>query len=173
MFKFFHAYGILLLILLVSITILGGCGTTDKMDFYDNTENTSLSEKVNTISLNSKEDVVREALGEPDFVEETEKPKSTYLIYGKDKENRDIEFQLVAGKVNRYFFSSNTYKTTKGIMKGNSKEDVLQAYGESYYERNDSGAKVIGYFDKTKKVNIEFSFNDSEVVEGIMVSEIN
>ena len=50
-------------------------------------------------------------------------------------------------------------------------EDVIQAYGGNYYEREDSGARIIGYFDKTQKVNMEFSFN--ETIEGIIVSKIN
>lgn len=171
MFGFFRMYRFTLSILLLSIIVLSGCGTTNKMDFYENTDSTSLSEEVNTISLNSTEDKIKEILGEPDFVEEVEKSKSTYLIYGKDRDNSDIEFQIVNGQVASYFFSSNTYKTSKKITKGSSKEDVIQEYGENYYERDDSGAKIMGYFDKNQKVNMEFSFN--ETIEGIIISKIN
>ncbi|WP_407406235.1 hypothetical protein, partial [Peribacillus sp.] len=153
MFGFFRMYRFTLSILLLSIIVLCGCGTTNKMDFYENTDSTSLSEEVNTISLNSTEDKIKEVLGEPDFVEEVEKSKSTYLIYGKDRDNSDIEFQIVNGQVASYFFSNNTYKTSKKITKGSSKEDVIQEYGENYYERDDSGAKIMGYFDKNQKVN--------------------
>ncbi|MFJ7848624.1 hypothetical protein ACIQZM_00710 [Peribacillus sp. NPDC097206] len=171
MFGFFRMYRFTLSILLLSIIVLSGCGTTNKMDFYENTDSTSLSEEVNTISLNSTEDKIKEVLGEPDFVEEVEKSKSTYLIYGKDRDNSDIEFQIVNGQVASYFFSNNTYKTSKKITKGSSKEDVIQEYGENYYERDDSGAKIMGYFDKNQKVNMEFSFN--ETIEGIIISKIN
>ncbi|MFJ7677125.1 hypothetical protein ACIQXQ_03660 [Peribacillus sp. NPDC097198] len=171
MFGFFRMYRFTLSILLLSIIVLSGCGTTNKMDFYENTDSTSLSEEVNTISLNSTEDKIKEILGEPDFVEEVEKSKSTYLIYGKDRDNSDIEFQIVNGQVASYFFSNNTYKTSKKITKGSSKEDVIQEYGENYYERDDSGAKIMGYFDKNQKVNMEFSFN--ETIEGIIISKIN
>ena len=107
MFGFFRMYRFTLSILLLSIIVLSGCGTTNKMNFYENTDSTSLSEEVNTISLNSTEDKIKDVLGESDFVEEVEKSKSTYLIYGKDRKNSDIEFKIVNGQVASYFFSSN------------------------------------------------------------------
>ena len=110
MFEFSRKYRFKLSILLLSMIVLGGCGTTNKMNFYDKTDSTSLSEEVNTISLNSTEDKIKEVLGEPDFVKEVEKSKSTYFIYGKDRENSDIEFQIVDGQVDSYFFQTINIK---------------------------------------------------------------
>ncbi|MGR9522437.1 hypothetical protein ACSS31_01230 [Priestia megaterium] len=61
----------------------------------------------------------------------------------------------------------------KGIHTGDSKKDVIRAYGENYYERKDTGATIIGYFDKTHKLNIEFSLDDNSKVGGILVQKIN
>ncbi|OIJ14410.1 hypothetical protein BKP37_08695 [Anaerobacillus alkalilacustris] len=163
MFKFFLKYKVSL-VLVIFFVILTGCGTTDRMEFYDNTESTTLSEEVNSISLDSQEDKVRQAFGDPDSVREVENNNSKYLEYN------DIEFQIVNDKVVRYFYTNNKFKTQKGIELGSSKENVIHAYGENYYEREDTGQKIIGYFDKTKKVNIEFGF--SEYLDSVMVSKI-
>jgi hypothetical protein len=37
----------------------------------------------------------------------------------------------------------------------------------------DTGATIIGYFDKTHKLNIEFSLDDKDEVGGILVQKIN
>lgn len=161
MFKVFFKYKVLL-ILIISLT---GCGTTDKMEFYDDTKSTTLSEEVNSISLDSQEAKVRQTFGKPDSVREVENNDSNYLVYD------DIEFQITNDKVVRYFYTNNKYKTKKGMELGSSKEDVIHAYGENYYVREDTGTEIIGYFDKRKKVNIEFGF--SEDLDSVMVSKID
>ncbi len=168
---FFKGKGILLFLLSLLLTILTGCGTMDKMEFYDDTKSTKLSEKVNGISLGITENEVREKLGKPDFIEKSEDKTFSNLIYGQDKEKPEIELQVSDGKVHRYFLVSDKYSSLKGITKGDSKENIITKYGENYYQRDETGLKVIGYFDKENKVNIEFSLDDT--VEGIMVSKIN
>lgn len=63
------------------------------------------------------------------------------------------------------------YITQKGIKLGSSKKEVIDVYGENYYEREDTGEEIIGYFDKTKKVNIEFAFRDD--LDLVMVYKID
>ncbi len=65
--------------------------------------------------------------------------------------------------------SSSKYTLSKGITIGNSKTDVMNAYGKNYYERTDTGANIIGYFDKVNNINIEFGMSDNKV-NGIIVS---
>lgn len=172
MFKYFYKGKFILLILSsVLIALLFGCGTVDKMEFYGDTKSTELSEEVNGISLGVTEDKVKEVLGKPDFIEKSEDKMFTNLIYGRDQEEPEIELQISNGKVNRYFFYSDKYSAIKGITKGDSKKDIIKKYGESYYQRDETGLKIMGYFDKKRKVNIEFSLADH--VKGIMVSKID
>ncbi|RAS71679.1 hypothetical protein [Priestia endophytica] len=172
MFKYFYKGKFILLILSsLLVAILFGCGTVDKMEFYDDTKSTELSEEVNGISLDATEDKVKEVLGKPDFIEKSEDKMFNNLIYGRDKEKPEIELQISDGKLNRYFFYSDKYSATKGITKGDPKKEIIKKYGESYYQRNETGLKIIGYFDKKRKINIEFSLADH--VEGIMVSKID
>lgn len=166
-----YKYTIFLSLLLFAL-ILSGCGTKNKMDFYDKTPSIDLSkEKIGTVSIGSKEIEVKNEFGEPDFIENIKDPNSTHLIYGKDKKNSDLKFKIVEGIVDRYLLSSKEYETEKKISSGSSKEDVIEAYGDNYYERTDTGADVIGYFDKTNKINIEFTFNKNVV--GILISDVN
>ncbi|MDT3763557.1 hypothetical protein [Priestia filamentosa] len=172
MFKYFYKGKFILLILSsLLVAILFGCGTVDKMEYYDDTKSTELSEEVNGISLDATEDKVKEVLGKPDFIEKSEDKMFNNLIYGRDKEKPEIELQISDGKVSRYFFYSDKYSATKGITKGASKKEIIKNYGKSYYQRDETGLKIIGYFDKKRKVNIEFSLTDH--VEGIMVSKID
>ncbi|MED4074150.1 hypothetical protein [Priestia endophytica] len=172
MFNFFYKSKVTLLILLsLLIIVLAGCGTVDKMKFYEETKSTDLSEEIDGISLGVSEDKVKELLGKPSFTEKSEDKKFTNLIYGQSKKSPEIELQVSKGKISRYFFSSEKYSSTQGITVGDSKEDVIKKYGENYYQRDETGSKIIGYFDKNKKVNIEFSLEDA--VEGIMVSKID
>lgn len=172
MFKPRYTYLLLFLGLLFFTTILSGC-TQNKMDYYNETPSTDLSkEKVGTISIGSKEQNVLNEFGEPDFTEKIQRPQSTYLVYGKNRNNYDLDFRIVGGRVVRYFISSKKYKTEKKISIDSSKEDVIQAYGDNYYERTDTGSDVIGYFDKKNKINIEFSFDKFNKVIGIIVSKV-
>ena len=156
------------------VLLLVGCDPSakDKMEFYDTALSIHLSdEKMESASINSRENEVKAVFGKPDFIDEIEKPKSTYYIYGKNETNDDIDFLFVNGEVKRYFISSGKYSTSKGISEGSSKKDVIKAYGENFYERTDSGATIIGYFDKENKVNIEFGMSNDKV-DGIIVTEI-
>ena len=160
--------------LFLFVLILVGCDSSfkDKMEFYDSTLSINLSdEKMKSISINSSENDVEAVFGKPDFIDKIEKPKSTYYIYGKNETNYDIDFLFVNGEVKRYFISSGKYRTSKGISEGSSKKDVIKAYGENSYERTDSGATIIGYFDKENKINIEFGMSNDKV-DGIIVAEI-
>lgn len=150
--------------------ILAGCdpSTKDKMEFYSQTKTTDLSkENIRSISIHSSEKKVAEEFGKPDSIENIEMPKSSYYLYGKI----NVEFRVVNGKVTRYLLSSKKYSTSKGITVGSRKEDVIKAYGDHFYERNDTCAAIVGYFDKANKINIEFGLNHGQVA-GIAVSEL-
>ncbi|KML31784.1 MULTISPECIES: hypothetical protein [Priestia] len=148
---------------------------TPKEKYYSSTKSTNLElENVKSVSIgSSKYDVASFLKKKPKFIEVTEKPPYTTYIYGESTEKYDVEFKIVDNKVSRYDFISSKYGTEKGIHTGDSKKDVIMAYGENYYEREDTGATIIGYFDKTHKLNIEFSLDDKDKVGGILVQKIN
>ncbi|MDE8674852.1 hypothetical protein C1N83_19800 [Priestia aryabhattai] len=147
---------------------------TPKEKYYSSTKSTNLElENVKSVSIGSSKYDVASFLKKPKFIEVTEKPPYTTYIYGESTEKYDVEFKIVDNKVSRYDFISSKYGTEKGIHTGDSKKDVIMAYGENYYEREDTGATIIGYFDKTHKLNIEFSLDDKDKVGGILVQKIN
>lgn len=161
--------------LFLFVFFIGGCDPSSKnrMEFYDRTASIELSdENIKSISIHSSKNKVIEMFGKPDFVDPVEQPKSSYYIYGKDETNHDVEFRLVSGEVKSYFIASGKYTTSKGISKGSNKKDVMKAYGDHFYERTDTGANIIGYFDKVHKMNIEFGISNNQVA-GIIVSEMN
>ena len=47
---------------------------------------------------------------------------------------------------------------------GDTKENVIQAYGENFYERVESGLVTIGYFDKENRINLEIGFKENKAV---------
>ncbi len=157
---------------LVSCTILiGGCGSKEKMDFYEQTKSTDLSDvTIDTLTLNAKETQVKEVLGEPDFTETVEEPPSTYYIYGEDEKLYDLDIRLVDGKAKRYFLAKNIVHSDLGDLIGKSEQAVFQTFGDEYYKRMDTGTNVIGYIDKQNKINMEFTVD--ETVTGIILSEV-
>jgi hypothetical protein len=159
------------------LLLLASCdpSSTPKEKYYSSTKSTNLQlENVKSVSIgSSKYDVASCLKKKPKFIEVTEQPPYTTYIYGESTEKYDVEFKIVNNKVSRYDLLSNKYGTEKGIHTGDSKKDVIRAYGENYYEREDTGATIIGYFDKTHKLNIEFSLDDKDEVGGILVQKIN
>lgn len=97
--------------------------------------------------------------------------------YGKKTEqSRDVEnydyFQLsngieVAvnkkGKITRFIITDSGLETAKGIKIGDTKKDVIQAYGDNYYFRIEQGLDIIGYIDKKRNISIEFWIADNKV----------
>ena len=145
---------------LMGLLFLMGCDplAESKKDFYTSTESINLSEEnVNSIILNSTENDVIEAFGKPLSVSEVTKPKSKYLTYN------GIEFEMTEDKVNRFYFNTK-YRTAKGITVGDTKDDVIQAYGKNFYERVESGQDTIGYFDKDNRINLEIGFKENKIV---------
>ena len=142
------------------LLFLTGCDplSKSKMEFYNNTESINLSEEnVSSIKINSTTNDVTGILGKPDKVNIVANPTSKYLIY------EGIEFGMIDDKVFRYHFNNN-YQTSKGITVSDTKEDVIQAYGEDFYERVESGLDIIGYFDKVNMINLELGFQENKTV---------
>lgn len=111
-------------------------------------------------------------LGKPESIELIEQPKTTNYKYGKKKKVYDIEIKINKGKVTGYSLYTNKYKTTKGIQIGSKKSEVIKAYGKNYYEREETGGKTLGYFDKNKDFNIEFA-TDNNKVSAILAQKFN
>ncbi|GAA5416853.1 hypothetical protein Pryu01_01892 [Paraliobacillus ryukyuensis] len=158
-----------IIIKLFSLILLVSCGSVNKMNFYEQTSSTELNEEVNTIKIGSSELEVKEVLGEPDSTEEIE--NGTQLIYG-DSTDSNLEFQIEKGTIQRYFFSDEQYNKNKNVAIGSTRQDIITKYGENYYTRDDSGTEVLGYFDKYKGIDIEFSLDEGKII-GIEVSKIN
>ncbi|SFJ31202.1 hypothetical protein SAMN04487936_101626 [Halobacillus dabanensis] len=154
----------------IMFLILIGCDPLAKetMDFYESTESIDLSdENIHSISINSSEGDVINTFGKPNEVEKIEDTKSKYLSYD------GVEFGVEDEEVIRFFIrrtheSSTIYQTAKEIKIGDTKEKVMKEYGENYYERVESGLDTVGYFDKGNRINIEFGFNENEVIAVII-----
>lgn len=54
-------------------------------------------------------------------------------------------------------------RTASGIHVAFSAEDVIEAYGSSYYKRGEQGADIIGYVDKINHGSLEFWLQDHKV----------
>jgi len=97
--------------------------------------------------------------------------------YGKELEkSRDVEnydyFELTngievavdkKGKITRFIITERGLETAKGIKIGDTKEDIIKAYGDNYYFRVEQGANIIGYVDKERERSLEFWLFDNEV----------
>lgn len=155
----------ILIFIAVIFIFLTGCDpfSENKMDFYDSVISVDLSkENVNSITLNSKEKDIINIFGSPNDV--TEKENVKYLIYDR------IEFAIIKHQVNRYYFNEE-HQTAKGIKIDDDAAEAINTYGENYYERFEQGARIIGYFDKEKNMNIEFICYENRVA-GVILEKI-
>ncbi|BAU27939.1 hypothetical protein DFP93_10114 [Aneurinibacillus soli] len=59
--------------------------------------------------------------------------------------------------------SDKSMKTAKGIGIGNEKEEVISAYGPSFYTREEFGLPIIGYIDKTNHRTLEFWLSGNNI----------
>ncbi|WP_313638670.1 hypothetical protein [Paenibacillus sp.] len=60
-------------------------------------------------------------------------------------------------------YSDHTMRTARGIHVASSADDVIEAYGSSYYKRGEQGADIIGYVDKINHRSLEFWLQDHKV----------
>lgn len=67
------------------------------------------------------------------------------------------------GKITRFIITDSSLETAKGIKIGDTKKDVIQAYGDNYYFRIEQGLDIIGYVDKKRNISIEFWLADNKV----------
>ncbi len=140
------------------------------MEFFDKTKSIDLGqENIQTISLGSKKGDVIRTLGKPDSIEKVEDPKSEHLIYDDGKGT--VEFQINKDIVTRIYNTSESYQTAKAVSVHSTLQEISLAYGTSYYERLDTGSKVIGYFDKKNGINIEF-ITHNQVVKGVLITNM-
>lgn len=154
--------------LLLLICVITGCdpSTTPKGDYYTSTQSTNLSqESIEQIHIGSNKYNVTKMFGKPTSIELVSQPKSEYYSYGKSKDNYDLDFRIVKNAVVGYTLYTDKYGTAKGIRIGSSKTDVINSYGENYYKRDDTGAKIYGYFDKSNKLNLEFATEGNKVID--------
>lgn len=154
-----------LLLMVIGMSTACDLSSENKSSFYESTNSTSLGdEDIQSIALNSTETDVFNVFGEPDFKDEVESPKSMHYIYGKEQSRFDVDFLLMNDKVTRYHIGSTKYKTIRNITLNSPKEDIISAYGKNFYTRSDTGAEVIGYFDKVNDTNLEFGFSKNKVI---------
>lgn len=61
-----------------------------------------------------------------------------------------------------------TSKTGKGLKIGDSISEVIQKYGENYYEYTVQGVQTIGYIDHRNRLKIDFWYVDGKVITIIL-----
>lgn len=80
-------------------------------------------------------------------------------------ENIEVATEKNGKKIIRFVVNDKNIESYKGVKIGDSKERVVDLYGDNYYERLEQGTNIIGYVDKNKKTSIEFwlGINDEVV----------
>ncbi len=93
--------------------------------------------------------------------------ESASIISGKE---RGKIVRLIIGKVEEGV-KKNGLKTSKGIMIGSTKHDVVVLYGSSYYKRIEQGANIIGYVDRKHRVKLELWLDENGKVAEIRLDD--
>lgn len=156
---------LLMQLMLLSWIVLGcDVSAQSNVDFFTETSSIDLSEEtVNQVALGDSEVKVEVAFGQPEKIVEADNAQSKQYIYD------GIVVTINEGYVRRYVID-DTYPTGQGVRMGDHKTSVINNYGEHYYERIETGAEIVGYFDKRNQINVEFAFNADQLI-GVTTSQ--
>ncbi|AFS78477.1 hypothetical protein Curi_c14670 [Gottschalkia acidurici 9a] len=158
--KYYRNYIIIFLIIIGTVIVFREIN----IDKYKKIKSTNLSkENINGVYLMQKYDAIKieNIFGEL-FSKSEDKDYSNY-IYSPvslkvDRDNNIIGIYTV--KID------TSLKTTKGITKGISSEDVEKAYGNNFLKKEysdfmgSSDGYFITYADKNNKIRLSFEFNE-------------
>lgn len=92
------------------------------------------------------------------------------IINGKNK--GDIIRSIIKEAEGGVMTKTNL-KTSKGIVVGSTKQDVIASYGLSYYNRREQGVNIVGYVDHKLDATIEFWLEEDEKVAVIRLEDTN
>lgn len=157
-----------LAVMLIAMSImLGACGGEQgdavldlNADFKD-VQSTDLSKETGGLPrLDVTEQEVRAARGEP-LQERTTDRGGHVFIY------EDYEYSFVEEK--HVGYSVNKGTTEKGVGVGDSRETVIQKYGEHYAERQAEEVSFLGYMDKERGLVLDFLLADGKVEKASMM----
>jgi len=133
-----------------------GCSRQDSFKSVDNTDLSS--ESIANIRLDQ--------IIDEDFKNRFGELKDLHnAVYDYYELNNGIEIASKNNKIIRIILSTNEYKTIKGITIGNEIDDIMDLYGREFYQREEQGTKIIGYYDKKSNVTIEFWTYDNKIAQ--------
>lgn len=164
----------LLLLILIVFLVVTGCGNyVSREEAVKEVKSTDLSnENIDGIMLGMviTEDEFIEEHGQflvhPDNDDRTSNaPEKHYDLYWNEEliirvDNETRKILMVAPLENNTIAS-----TMNGVTIGTSLEDVIDLYGEDYYEYKDSGQTLneVGYVDHDNNIRISFIHYDDKV----------
>ncbi|MFD2638212.1 hypothetical protein [Piscibacillus salipiscarius] len=133
-------------------------------DYLQEVSTTVLSsENVESITLYSTESDVLRIFGKPEKIHKTKNPISSYYKYA------GLEIGINNQQVFRYIITDN-YTTQHGIKVGDSKEHVIDIYGNNYYKKTESGSFIMGYIDYENNIILEIALNKDCVI-GMLIKK--
>lgn len=149
-------YLILLVVLMVVLVIGKSCDINFSRSYHHRfTKTTDLSmENVNGIHLGDRIDDkdVEEEYGK---ISDLSRDNIMHDYYFLSK-MIEVVTEKNDKEIIRFVVNDKDIETSKGIKIGDSREKVIDTYGENYYYRLEQGTDIIGYVDKDMKISIEF-----------------
>ncbi|MGL5327720.1 MAG: hypothetical protein ACRDD7_00535 [Peptostreptococcaceae bacterium] len=127
------------------------CKTTNLSE--ENIDGIYLGEKINDNKVESKYGKISEFSHD----------NILYDYYFLSKEI-EIATEKNDKKIIRFVVNDKNIKSKKGIKIGDTKDKIIEVYGENFYKRLEQGTNIIGYVDKQKNISIEFWLDENEKV---------
>jgi hypothetical protein len=151
-------------VLLLSL-LLFGC---DRSFYFKNTESTDLSqEELDGLRLHQN-------INDEWFIRKYGKQTN------KSSDNEFYNYYLLSngleiattddGEIVRIM--GHIQQTHRGITFGDSKNDVIEAYGENFYHRIEQGTDIIGYIDWEINATLEFWLDHEEKIVEIRFDDV-
>ena len=67
-------------------------------------------------------------------------------------------------KIIRFVINDKDTASERNIKIGDSKKEIIKAYGNNYYKRVEQGTNIIGYTDRKNKTSLEFWMYEEKVI---------
>lgn len=154
------------ILLMIGLWIMGAIPPDSRSYHHTFTKSTDLSnENIDGLYLGERfnSEKVKSKYGE---IHMQSSNIDDYNYYCLNK-NIEVATKKDDHKIIRFCVNNETLKTKmkteKGVSFGDSKEEVINLYGEDYYNRIEQGLDIIGYVDKEQDWSIEFWLSEEGV----------
>jgi hypothetical protein len=156
---------LLLFLLVLGVPITSGCNSRDVNLNSENIDGVRLLQKADTAEL-------RKVFGTENNKESDEKGVTWEYHYYSISVDVHVNDKNQIDSISGSADDSSRIKTSRGIGKNSSLEDIQKAYGTNFKETKTGTENLVIYADPKSKIQLEFKLNSEDKVVRVRLQTI-